>query len=340
MTTCRYDGRRRRTREAILDLVRQSLGEGTIPRTLDYWRWKHAANPFGASSVLVAEADGGLVGLRAFMRWTWKSEECQVPAARAVDTATHPDYRGRGIFKRLTLHLRDEIEGKGTAFVFNTPNTQSRPGYLKMGWSLVGKPTLWVRPVQPLRLALELRHEGLGGEEEAPPFVEAAPAADVLCEPDVQELVVAASAERVERFHTPKLRDYLQWRYADIPGFAYQALSRGAGADGALVILRTRQRGALREIRLCDMVIGPTQMARRNGQALLREVPRLADVDVVLAMAAGRPALRWALLTSGYVPAPRTGPILTVYPFPDATDLPDPRRLASWAASIGDLELF
>ena len=326
--------------EAILDLVRVSLGEGTIPRTLAYWKWKHEANPFGASPVLVAEADGQLVALRAFMRWTWQSGERAIPAVRAVDTATHPDYRGQGLFKRLTLQLRDEMAEEGVVFVFNTPNTQSRPGYLKMGWSLVGKPTLWVRPVQPIRLALELRREGLGGEEDAPPSVEAAPASDVLCEPDVQELVEATSAERVERFHTPKRRDYLQWRYADIPGFAYQALSRGAGADGALVILRTRQRGALREIRLCDMVIGPTRMARRNGQALLREVPRLADVDVVLAMAAGRPALRWVLLTSGYIPAPHTGPILTVYPFPAVTDLPDPRRLASWAASIGDLELF
>ena len=325
---------------ALLELLRVSMGEDAVAWTPAYWQWKHEANPFGASPVLVAEADGQLVALRAFMRWTWQSGERAIPAVRAVDTATHPDYRGQGLFKRLTLQLRGEMAEEGVVFVFNTPNTQSRPGYLKMGWSLVGKPTLWVRPVQPIRLALALRREGLGGEEGAPPSVEAAPAADVLCASNVQALVEAVTAETVERFHTPKKMDYLQWRYADIPGFAYQALSRGAGADGALVILRARQRGALREIRLCDILIGPTRMARRNGQALLREVPRLADVDVVLAMAAGRPALRWVLLTSGYMPAPHTGPILTVYPFPAVTDLPDSRRLASWTASIGDLELF
>ena len=138
---------------ALLELLRVSMGEDAVPWTSAYWRWKHEANPFGASPVLVAEADGRFVALRAFMRWTWQSGDRAVPAVRAVDTATHPDYRGRGLFKRLTLRLRDEMEAEGIGFVFNTPNAQSRPGYLKMGWSLVGKPTLWVRPVQPVRLA-------------------------------------------------------------------------------------------------------------------------------------------------------------------------------------------
>ena len=65
---------------------------------------------------------------------------------RAVDTATHPDYQGRGIFSRLTLHAIDELRADGVAFVFNTPNDQSRPGYLKMGWQPVARLPVLFRP--------------------------------------------------------------------------------------------------------------------------------------------------------------------------------------------------
>ncbi len=325
---------------ALLDLVRLSLGEGAIPRTLAYWRWKHTANPFGHSSVLIAEAEGRLVGLRAFMRWAWQSGGRAVPAVRAVDTATHPDYRGRGIFKQLTLQLRDEMEAEGVAFVFNTPNAQSRPGYLKMGWTLVGKPTLWVRPVRPVRLARALRSEGLGGDETAPPPIHAASAGDVLARPEVRTLV-ASSREipRAEAYHTFHDLDYLSWRYVSIPGFGYHALAQGGGRDGALALVRTRRRGAVRELRVCDLVVGSTDTARRNARALLRSLPRIADVDVVIGM---RPLglSTGAMASAGYLPVPRTGPILTAYPLFGGDGLLAPGRLANWQPSVGALELF
>ena len=329
---------RRGDESALLELLRVSMGEDAVAWTPAFWRWKHEANPFGPSAVLVAEAEGQLVGLRAFMRWTWRSAGQEVPAVRAVDTATHPDWRGQGLFKRLTLQLRDEMAEEGVAFVFNTPNAQSRPGYLKMGWSLVGKPTLWVRPVQPVRLARSLRREGLAGEEGEPPVVDAMPVAEALARPVVYPIVEAA-ANGDAAYHTASRMDYLRWRYAEVPGFTYYAAARGEGARGALLMMRARQRGAVRELRICDLIVGPTTEARRNARVLLGRVARVADVDVVIVMRP--PALpAHVLVQAGYLPAPHTGPILTTYPLPAAAGLPDPCRLARWSASVGDLELF
>ena len=322
---------------ALLELLRVSMGEDAVAWTPAYWRWKHAANPFGASPVLVAEDSGRLVALRAFMRWTWRSAGQDVTAVRAVDTATHPDYRGQGLFKRLTLRLRDEMNDEGVAFVFNTPNAQSRPGYLKMGWSLVGKPTLWVRPVRPVRLARALRHEGLGGDEGEPPAVDAVRAADALALPRVQS-VIEAAVSGAGAYHTAPTPMYLRWRYAEIPGFTYHMAARGEGAGGALVVFRSRQRGALRELRVCELVVGPTVEARRNGRVLLGRLAGAADVDVVIALRRAGVAAG-VLGGAGYVPVPRTGPIVTAYPLNVAEGL-DPTVLGSWGASIGDLELF
>ncbi|MGH2682524.1 MAG: GNAT family N-acetyltransferase, partial [Actinomycetota bacterium] len=73
----------------VLDLLKASLGPGPPgSRTPEFFRWKHLANPFGHSLMLVAEAGGQIVGLRAFMRWEFEAGGRAVRAVRAVDTAT------------------------------------------------------------------------------------------------------------------------------------------------------------------------------------------------------------------------------------------------------------
>src|SRR5690606_26492896 len=120
---------------AVLDLLRSALGE-KAGRAWDaaFWRWKHVDGPFGASHVLGAYAeDGTLAALRTMLRWRFGTPGgAAVAAVRAVDTATHPDHRRRGLFKTLTLEAVAALTAEGAAFVFNTPNAQSRPGYLRM----------------------------------------------------------------------------------------------------------------------------------------------------------------------------------------------------------------
>ena len=126
----------------MLSLLRRSLGG---ERTERFWRWKHEQNPFGRSPVLLAFDDDKLVGLRAFMRWTFNGS---IRAVRAVDTVTDPEYRGRGIFTLLTKRLIEEVDAE---FVFNTPNAKSGPGYEKLGWERLGRIDVWARPALGMR---------------------------------------------------------------------------------------------------------------------------------------------------------------------------------------------
>ena len=88
-------------------------------------------------------------------------------AGRAVDTATHPDWRRRGFFEHMTTALTERLTAEGFDLTFNTPNQFSLPGYLKMGWAEVGRLPLRVkvrRPVPVLGAAarVALRHGDLG----------------------------------------------------------------------------------------------------------------------------------------------------------------------------------
>ncbi|HEX6201453.1 MAG TPA: hypothetical protein VF100_00535, partial [Thermoanaerobaculia bacterium] len=49
---------------AVLDLAREHLGPGALPWSEEAWEWKHARNPFGPSSGIVAVAAGRPVALR------------------------------------------------------------------------------------------------------------------------------------------------------------------------------------------------------------------------------------------------------------------------------------
>src|SRR5687767_6957749 len=95
-----------------------------------FFAWKHEQGPFGASPAWVALDGERLAGFRTFLRWEFNHPDGRIRrGVRAVDTATHPDYQGRGIFRDLTLQALDHLRADGVDFVFNTPNAQSLPGY-------------------------------------------------------------------------------------------------------------------------------------------------------------------------------------------------------------------
>ena len=134
----------------IIKVLKASLGETSSKKTEGVWRYKHVENPFGRSLVLVAIENEKIIGVRALMRWKWQLGKKVFSAFRAVDTATHPEHQGKGIFKKLTLRAIEIAKEQGDDFIFNTPNTQSLPGYLKMGWKEVGRLKIRVKPGNPL----------------------------------------------------------------------------------------------------------------------------------------------------------------------------------------------
>jgi hypothetical protein len=250
-----------------------------------------------------------------------------------VDTATHPDARGRGIFRRLTLALADAMAADGVALVFNTPNSQSMPGYLRMGWRAVGRPVVWIRANRPARLA-----KGLLGWRAA----DTAPDGR-LCGEAVQRLIEWSGLDRlldsdrtvVGGLATPVTAGYLTWRYAEVPGFEYRMIVEEVGESAAAAIFRVKNRGNVTEARICELFASQTA---DGGQAVRRLLNRIAHAghDFISLKPRDSRTARNAL-ACGFAPVPRLAPVLTVRELAAASER---HRVNDWRFSIGDLELF
>jgi len=334
--------------EELLELVRLGLGAGSVPRTAEFWNWKHVDNPFGPSYALAAEADGRLVGLRMFLRWRFRCGEREIAAVRAVDTVTHPDWQGKGIFTRLTLELLRRVEEDGVAFVFNTPNRASRAGYLKMGWHDVGRVPVLVKPLRPWRMlfggspgsAVSAGRTVSGeagkplGEEPLPGTV---PVAELLASEASGDLRLSPP-EGERRLQTARSAAYLHWRYQAIPDIAYRAAWRQEGNATVAAIVRPRRRRGRRELSVSEVLETRAAHSPHLTGTLLRELAESTGVDYAATSAPDDQKTRHALRRGGFRTVPTGTPWLTVRPIASTT--PAPTQWSSWSLSTGDLELF
>ncbi len=305
----------------VLELLRASLGESPLlQRTPELFQWKHIDNPFGRSMILVAEVDDTVVGLRAFMRWQLHYGAETIACGRAVDTATHPDYLRRGIFRRLTMEALDVANEVGIQLIFNTPNERSRPGYLKMGWSDVGPIRVLARP-HPTRL-LRARHGAFPSLDGLVP-----PATPI--DSDWQPIGEPADAEPARAgLRTPRSSQYLTWRFARHPTARYGAVVRPAGT----AVVRANLRNGRTELVISDALgANPTAAVR----AAVGGSNAAYDVATFPPGSAGRRAAQRA----GMVPVPRVAALrLVARPIEDLEiDVLNPR---AWRLALSDVELL
>lgn len=300
----------------IVGLLKLSLGESLMPKSEEYWKWKHVDNPFGKSPVLLAVEEGQIIGLRAFMQWGWKKNESICNAIRAVDTATHPEHRGKGIFKELTLGLLDECKNEYMDLVFNTPNNKSKPGYLKMGWKEAGKLPVNVGFKKPLRIILNkikkntnIRFLGVPNEFGIREAV---------------KLYKKGFDTANNLWNTNYTNQYLIWRYVNIPVIQYGGLA----SKNALVIFRLKQVEMGVELRICD-VFGDVN----EGNTLIRKVYNSLAFDYVTVSGFSGHKLPSLLAKSLNI-----GPEVTVRNINRKID--DFINFKAWSPTLGDLEVF
>ena len=256
------------------------------------------------------------MGHRTFLRWRFRTDDDRVvTAVRAVDTATHPDYRRRGILRRLTLQGVAELTMAGDGIVFSTSNDASCPGYLTMGWTVVRRLPVGVLPSGPrrvARMAASWVPAALWSETCSAGFE----ARDVLTRRGVAEALLQYAAN--VGFRTDRTPEHLAWRTGFEPPHYRLLLTWPQDPAQGGIIFRLRRRGASIEAVIPEQLVPDRMTCVRLVTRILREM----RADYAIGLLTG-PSV-------GLLPLPGQRPVLTVRPL---AATPPPR--SDWTLALG-----
>lgn len=303
----------------IISVLKSSLGEDDLALSPEIWTYKHIENPLGKSLVLLAVEKERIAGVRAFMKWKWQMGNEIFSALRAVDTATHPEFQGMGIFKKLTLEAVDLSTKNRDNFVFNTPNNNSRPGYLKMGWKKAGNIKVGIKPswksfynfhqIEP--------NYTISKKVSETEF-------NLLC--DVWNLSLSAN----KKLFTPKSVNYLNWRYESNPLQNYEVYAN----KDMYIAGYVKQQKKIKELRIVECITGDYNSNKKDIKKIITGWEKKFGVQITT-FSGEMEALSKINFNS------HIGPILTVRELNLSPEYQgEITNIENWAYSLGDLELF
>ncbi|HAH38893.1 MAG TPA: hypothetical protein DEQ87_05275 [Algoriphagus sp.] len=300
---------------SIIQLLRSSLGESLLPKSIEFWRWKHLDNPFGPSPVLLAEENGELAGVRAFLKWEFSQGSEIYKCGRAVDTAVHPNHQKKGIFTQLTQSLLDQVKQENYDLIFNTPNTKSLPGYLKMGWKKWGR--------LPLKIQFYISFRPSDIPRNNFEWDAAAPL--------IQEFE-AIPNPKIDLIQSRLKPGYIQWRYQNCPVADYSYIS---DFKSYLLVYRIKEVKWGKELRVCDLFCGENfeEIEKKELNEQFRNLIKQEEIRFSTFSGLSYNADK---LDLGISPVLQRGPLVTIKPLKEI--LHDQQLMWNW--SLGDLELF
>jgi GNAT superfamily N-acetyltransferase len=111
---------------------------GTGKFTPAYLAWLYVANPDGKAVGFDAWDGERLAAHYVCVPARASVEGRQVPVLLSLNTATHPDYQGKGLFTQLAAMTFDAGAAQGFDGVYGVANANSTPGFVrKLGFQLV-----------------------------------------------------------------------------------------------------------------------------------------------------------------------------------------------------------
>jgi GNAT superfamily N-acetyltransferase len=207
---------------------------------LEYWRWRHARNPFGESIIKLVFADGKLIGHYAVTPVDIMVDNVPLRAVLSLHTLTHPAFQRQGIFTFLAEEVYKKCQSEGFSFVYGFPNENSYHGFTnRLRWTGFGKMS-----------SLEKKLDAKDG---------ATPKARKINEIDRFDDRVNVLWDKVKagyRVIVPRTNDYLNWRFVEHPIISYPMYTITSGNSELLgyMVLKTYQDGDLMRGHIVDML--------------------------------------------------------------------------------------
>lgn len=96
--------------------------------SFEVFKWKYLSNETKNSHLLRITVDNIIAGYRGL----WNFDSINAESYQCIDTCIHSDFKGAGLFRKSNEYIRINYTS-----IYNLPNQNSLPGYLKSGWKIL-----------------------------------------------------------------------------------------------------------------------------------------------------------------------------------------------------------
>lgn len=111
---------------------------GTPKYTFDFLKWQYLDNPLGKVVGFDAYYENKLVAHYVTIPVEYKKEDIVFKGLLSLNTATDPEFQGKGLFTSLANKTYSLGAEKGYQFVIGVANQNSTPGFIKkLGFTLI-----------------------------------------------------------------------------------------------------------------------------------------------------------------------------------------------------------
>jgi len=224
----------------------------------DVWRWFET--PFGLSPTIIAY-DGSRC-IASYTVWpVWiRMAGQRIKAAQSMDTMTHPDYQGQGLFPRLAIACMESLEEQGYKALYGFPNQLSFSGFLRhLNWAYIGDIPVWKTVTNRLNPVFSVATRLAKSASVFPKGEQISGAKWSDEPPDNEEQFVNLA---IEKYQNPldkmKLRrcrvdrnfEYLKWRYGASSGreYSWRYLTDDNNPEGFCIFRHDQDRLLITEL--------------------------------------------------------------------------------------------
>ncbi len=339
---------RRDDTPGVRRVLEASYGQKATPAEI--YEWWSLGCPCAHPGFMVAESNGLIVGVQPMEIFQYRDAQASFKGGMLTGVAVHPDFRRRGIFSALVRACEEEAWRQGAAFVGTMPNDRSRPGFLKLGYTDLGRRTLLVRLVKPRggqARSVPVAGNALGTVAEwiqsrfkplaAEPGMIVRSVNGVI--PEMSELA-AKHASLFPGLRIQRTSEWWRWRFFEAPVRAYRILEcrDHNGELAGLAVYTIKFKGRYKVSYLVDVLVSSEGAA---GALVKRWCDDAAGEGAqAVGTVVGSISLTKVLVRGGLWSVPQWLPVKRFYSvvrFNPTSDVPSAwHRLSGWYQTFGD----
>lgn len=243
-----------------------ALAHNIAPKSEEWFHWKFEQSPYG-KAILACAFDGNIVaGCVALGQGIAVCNGITIKSALSYETFVHPNYQGKGLFKRLIVLAEDACKRENIDILYNFPNSNSLPGFKSMGWRHIPKYLEYKINIRKVFRCLA----NFGSLTK--PFQP--------IEPSVLPLpTIHSDNQDIEPNFINSLwsREYIEWRFFKHPASQYIYIDD----KEVFGIARVGYRGELKECQILHITHNDCTTYKHALRAFVKYINKVAQPDII-----------------------------------------------------------